>query len=256
MNKKYLIILMICLPVFFCAQTASVARSNIENAEGHRVWINLTNLQGAFKQILVGYVAEATNSWDLNYDAVTLNANNYLDFYSINEDKKLVIQARALPFSESDFIPLGYRSGIAGDFSISIDHADGDLATHAIYLEDKTTNAIHNLQTGSYNFTTTIGTFNDRFVLRYVDKSLQRSDFKNSDQYVLVSVKDKVVKVTSSKEIINEIAVFDLSGKLLYNNCKIGSTDFQIAGLQSESQVLLIRVYLENNVFSTTKIVF
>jgi hypothetical protein len=256
MNKKYVLILSICLPVFFYAQTASVGSSNIENEEGHRVWINLTNLQGAFKQILVGYVAEATNSWDLNYDAVTLDTNKYLDFYSINEDKKLVIQARALPFSESDFVPLGYKSASDGDFTISIDHADGDLTTHDIYLEDKKTNIIHDLRAGDYTFVTTAGTFTNRFILRYTNKALRKVDIAKPVQSVLISVDEKVINVVSTIVNISEVAIFDLSGKLLYNNSQVGSTSFNIADLQSEKQVLLVKVSLDNNSFSTTKILF
>lgn len=100
-----------------------------------------------------------TNAYDLNYDAESLDGNQFVDFYSLIDDKKLVIQGRALPFSESDFVALGYSSTIAGEFSIAIDHADGDLSAQTVYLEDKTENIVHNLLESNYKFTTTAGTF-------------------------------------------------------------------------------------------------
>jgi hypothetical protein len=237
-------------------QFFKTAQSNKAKIEAHKVWLNLSNTQGAFKQILVGYIEGATNSWDNNYDGITINGNAYLDFYSINENLKLVVQGRALPFVETDVVPLGYKSTIAGEFTISIDHAMGELSTSAIYLEDKANNVIHDLRAGNYTFTTAIGTFDNRFVLRYTNKTLATNDFKASEQGVLVSVKDKVIKVVSTTEIISSVSIFDITGKLLYSKTGVSSTELQVATLQSENQLLVVKVALENGSTSTSKIIF
>jgi hypothetical protein len=224
--------------------------------ERHRLWLNLTNTGGAFKQLLIGYVENATNSWDNNYDAISLDGNKFIDFYSINEDRKLVIQARVLPFVESDSIPLGYRSTIAGDFTIAIDHADGNLTDQAVYIKDKVTGELHDLRASDYTFTTTTGIFLDRFMLRYTDKTLGVGDIENPDNTIFTSVKDKIIKLTSTKESISEVSIFDLSGKLLYNNKKVGTTELQISNLQSGNQVLLVKVILANGNITTRKVIF
>ncbi|MNR44673.1 hypothetical protein D3C85_1634440 [compost metagenome] len=115
---------------------------------------------------------------------------------------------------------------------------------------------LYDLRSSDYKFTTTIGTFNDRFVLRYVGKTLGNEEFQDSEQAVLVSTKDKVIKVTSTKEIIDEITVFDLTGKVIYSKDNIDSTEFQITNILSGNQVLIVKVSLENDVTSTIKIVF
>ena len=147
------------------------AKTNIQ-LEKHRIWLDLTNSQGAFKQTLVGYVTDATNGYEDRFDGESYDGNDFLDFYSINEEKNLTIQGRAVPFDENDEIPLGYRIALGGSFTISIDETDGLLTNQAVYLEDKATNTIFNLKNGNYTFTTDKGTFNDRFVLRYTDKTL------------------------------------------------------------------------------------
>ncbi len=227
-----------------------------ETTDRHRLWLNLTNTQGAFKQILIGYVEGATNSWDNLFDAITLDANKYLDFYSINELKKLVIQGRALPFLDTDVIPLGYRSTIAGEFTISIDHADGDLSTHAIYLEDKMTNTIHDLKTSDYTFKTTIGTFDNRFVLRYNNIGLGTDDFTAVGNDILVFIKDKTINVRSAGENINEVTIFDLTGKLVFSKKKIDDVELQIPNLKAENQVLIIKTTLRNDQIISKKIMF
>ncbi|UUF15350.1 MULTISPECIES: T9SS sorting signal type C domain-containing protein [Flavobacterium] len=224
--------------------------------ERNRVWLNMSTTTGLFKQVLVGYIDGATNSWDQNYDAATLNGSVYLDFYSLNEAKKLTIQGRGLPFEDTDLVPLGYRTAVAGEFTIAIDHTDGLLNDQAVYLEDKVTSKVHDLKVGNYKFTTEIGTFTDRFVLRYTNKTLGTGDFENVKDGLLVSVKDKAIKVTSSKENIKEVSVFDITGKLLYNKKKVETTEFSISNLQAAEQVLLVKVTLENKAEVTRKIIF
>ncbi|KAF2335532.1 T9SS sorting signal type C domain-containing protein [Flavobacterium daemonense] len=232
------------------------ATAKTTGTEKHRLWLNMTNDEGAFKQLLVGYVEGATNKIDFGYDGETFDGNKYLDFYSINENTSLVIQGRGLPFSDSDTVPLGYRTTIAGNFTIAIDAADGDLKTQKIYLEDKTTSVIYDLTAGNYTFTTGVGTFQDRFVLRYTNKSLGTGDFENVKDGVLVSIKDKIIKVLSSNENLKEVDIYDISGKVLYNKTKINATELQISNLQSGNGVLIAKVILENGSSISKKIIF
>jgi hypothetical protein len=224
--------------------------------EKNRIWLNMTNTGGAYKQVLVGYIEGASNNWDLNYDAVTINGNSYIDFYSINNTSKLTIQGRALPFDTTDRVPLGYKTTIAGEFTIAIDHADGILSNQAVYLEDKLTSAVQDLRIGNYTFTTATGTFADRFTISYTKKTLGTGDFEDLENSVLVSVKDKLIKVTSVKETISEVKIYDISGSLLYHKKKVGSNELQIQNLPSANQVLLVKVILENGYSTTKKIIF
>ncbi|KAF2516628.1 T9SS sorting signal type C domain-containing protein [Flavobacterium foetidum] len=224
----------------------------------HRVWINLTNTQGLFKQILIGYVVGATNGWDHNYDAVTMDANPYADFYSINEGKKLVIQGRALPFDPTDKIPLGYRSGITGDLTISIDHADGELNNRIIYLHDKETGIVHNLKNGGYTFSTLTGVFTDRFFISYgsSEKTLGIDDFENTPENLIISSKNRTINLISSQSDLREVYVFDITGKLLYSNSKVGKDKLEISSIQAENQILLVKTTLDNGQTINKKVSF
>lgn len=224
--------------------------------EKNRLWLNLTNSQGAFKQMLIGYATGATNNLDYNYDATTMGSNSYIDFYSISEAKKLTVQGRALPFDNSDLVPIGYKSTVEGNLTISIDHADGFFNTQAVYLEDKTTGIITDLRTSNYTFKTAIGTFTDRFVLRYTNKTLGTDDFENLKDGVLVSVKSKAVNVTSGTENIKEIQIYTIGGQMLYNKTKVDTKELEIKNLYSGNQVLLVKVILENNSVVTKKIIY
>ncbi|WP_086454685.1 LamG-like jellyroll fold domain-containing protein [Flavobacterium sp. FPG59] len=239
----------------FFKTTASKSKS-ASAIEKHRVWLNLTNTQGAFKQMLVGYISGATNNYDSTYDGLSFNGNEFVDFYSVNENKTLTIQGRALPFEENDEIPLGYSTTIQGNFSIGIDQVDGLLASRKIYLEDKIKSIVHDLKQGPYTFETGKGIFNERFVLRYTDKTLGVDDVDVKSNQVLVSVKNKVIKVDSGMESIDKIYVYTVSGTAIYEKQKVDAFTFSISSLPAAQQVLIVKTVLKNGNVVTNKIIY
>lgn len=224
--------------------------------EKNRVWLNLTNSQGAFKQLLVGYIAGATNDWDNLYDGPTFDGQPFVDFYSINQGKNLTIQGRALPFEATDEVPLGYRSTIAGPFEISIDARDGNLAQQEIWLEDKKTATLHDLTKGKYIFTAINGVENSRFVLKYTNKTLGTDDNTLEDTSLVISIKNKKITVNSSEETITQIQIFDLLGRKIFDKSKINAQEYMIEALPSSEQTLIVKTTLANGAISNKKIIF
>jgi hypothetical protein len=224
--------------------------------EKHRIWLNLSNAQGAFKQTLVGYITDATNECDSRFDGESFDANEFVDFYSVNQDKNLVIQGRKLPFDENDEVPLGFRTTVEGAFAINIDQVDGVLTNQAVFIEDKLTNTVFDLKGGNYTFNTVAGTFNDRFILRYTNKTLGTADLETLEKQVLVSNKNKQIKVNSAVEMIDKVLVYDLLGRLIFKKEKVNSNEFSILNLVSSQQTVLVKVSLQNGQTVTKKIIF
>lgn len=221
--------------------------------EKNRVWLNLTNTQGAFKQTLVGYITDATNDYDSRFDGESFDGNKFVDFYSVNQDKNLAIQGRALPFDENDEVPLGFRTIIEGDFTINIDQVDGLLINQPIYIEDKLTNSVFDLKSGSYTFSTEKGTFNDRFVLRYTNKitngnktlGLDETD-TNDGIIVLYSNNYKTLIINNNLQdtTVNSVTLFNMSGqKIKYWDVQKGNqTNIQIPIKNLNSEIYIAKV--------------
>jgi hypothetical protein len=224
--------------------------------EKNRVWLNLSNTQGAFKQTLVGYITGATNEYENGFDGESYDSNAFLDFYSIYQDKNLVIQGRALPFTDTDQVPLGYSSTIVGNFEISIGQSDGLLVDKDVFLEDKLLGTIHNLKNESYSFITEKGVFNDRFILLYANKTLAKEDFELPEKAVFISNTNKEVKVNSYSDLIAKVLIYDISGKQIYKNTKVDSKDLVIRSMQRADQILLVNVELQNGQSVTQKIIY
>jgi hypothetical protein len=233
------------------------SKANTKNAiEKNRVWLNLTNTEGAFKQTLVGYITDATNEYDSRFDGETFDGNEFVDFYSINQEKNLVIQGRALPFDENDEVPLGFKSTIEGNFTISIDETDGVLANQPIFIEDKLTNTVFDLKSGNYTFKTVAGTFNDRFVLRYTNKTLGTNENEVAKNKTIVSVKNKQIKIDSFSETIDKIVIYDLLGRQIYQKDKVNSNEFIIADFVSNHAIIIIKTSLQNGDTVSNKVIY
>jgi len=242
---------------FFKTKNPSKSSNPIEK---NRIWLNLTNTQGAFKQTLVGYITDATNDYDDRFDGESYDGNEFVDFYSVNQDKNLVIQGRTLPFDENDEVPLGYRTTINGDFTINIDQVDGFLTNKDVFIEDKLTNTVTDLKSGNYTFNTVAGTFNERFVLRYKDnsssKTLGTSNFESLDKTVLVSNKNKQIKIDSAIERIDKVTVFDVLGRQIYQKANVDSYELSISNVVSNRQMLMVKTTLQNGKTVTKKIIY
>ncbi|MES2853617.1 MAG: T9SS sorting signal type C domain-containing protein [Bacteroidota bacterium] len=238
---------------FFRTAKSSKTTNAIEK---HRVWLNLTNSEGAFKQMLVGYVTDATNDYDDAFDGESFDGNQFVDFYSINDDKNLTIQGRALPFDKNDEVILGYSSTIAGTFSISIDQVDGILTSEDVFIEDKMTNSVKNLKEGAYSFSTGAGAFNDRFVLLFTQKTLGTDNVGEFDNSVLISKDKNELKIKSELESIKRITVFDLLGRKIFDKEAVNSNEFRTSNITLNKQLVVVKVILANGKEISKKVIY
>lgn len=237
---------------FFRTSNSKTKGSIVKN----RLWLNMTNTQGAFKQTLVGYITAATNEYDNAFDGESFDGNVFVDFYSVNQNKNLVIQGRALPFDENDEVVLGYRTTINGAFTIKIDQVDGLFINQNVFLEDKLTNTVFDLKNGNYTFNSVAGTFNERFVLRYTNKTLSTNEYDSLENLVLVSNKNKQIRINSLIETIDKITIYDVSGKQIFKKTNVNSNEISISNLTSSHQTLIVKTYLLNGKIVTDKIIY
>ncbi|MFM9826397.1 T9SS type A sorting domain-containing protein, partial [Flavobacterium sp.] len=228
-------------------KTSNTKSKTASVLEKHRIWLDLNNSQGAFKQTLVGYITGATNDYDSRFDGESFDGNQFVDFYSVNQNKNLTIQGRTLPFDENDTVALGFKTTIDGSFTINIGQVDGLLIDQAIYLEDKLTNTIFDLKTGNYTFTTAKGTFNNRFVLRYTnDKSLGIGDMDKDDGIlVFYSNNYKTVIIKNNVDsIVNSVSLFNMTGQKIdkWDFKDGGQTNIQIPVKNIPSGIYIVKV--------------
>ncbi|OIQ19261.1 MAG: hypothetical protein BM557_06040 [Flavobacterium sp. MedPE-SWcel] len=240
---------------FRSANTA--AQQDITN-ETSRYWLNVvTEDQSVFSQILVGHTAAATNGYNNGFDGRSLGQGG-VSLYSIlegeteDDDIKLAIQARAA-FTIDDSIKLGFTTDIAGTFEITIDHMDGLFAEgQDIYVIDNVTNTTHNLTISDYSFDSEIGTFNNRFRIVYAAEALSIDNPVLTENEVVVFQNNGTLNVNAT-QTIESVIVYDLLGKVVYQNMKVDNAEFTTA-LNIQQQVAIVMITLENQQVVSKKI--
>lgn len=224
----------------------------------NRLWLNMSNEEGYFKQILLGYVANATDRIDRGYDSKTASGNNVFTFYSIYknaaEPVKLAIQGKGLPFHYGDEITLGFKVSSKAKNKIEIEKFEGTFEKINIYLEDKYTGSTHNLKYGPYEFESEVGTFDDRFVIHYQNKNLS-VDENNTNTKTKVFAKNQHIQLESS-EVISNIAVHNQLGALIYSSNIVNRNVFYIDSISPTNSLLIFSVNLQNGEKEVLKIIY
>lgn len=218
-----------------------------QSLEKHRVWLSLSNDQGAYNEMLVGYVQGATNDFDSMYDGKTLPAGNAVSLYTMVGDYDLSIQGKSLPFADTDVIPIGYSTTIDGQLTINLENFDGLFESQAVYVLDKVTGIYHDIKAGSFTFTTASGTFESRFELHFTNTALN-TVVPNFNAAVLVLSNQHQLSVLCDAAPITKVEVFDILGKQIFSQSGLNTNNFQTGNLSVAAQALLVKITLENDI--------
>ena len=235
-------------------KTNNPVTSSETEVEKHRFWLDISNTEGAYKQMLLGYVAGGTIGLDRAYDGEMVDIGTVVTLYTTVETKKLSIEGRGLPFDVTDTVPLGYKSTINSTYSIALSDFDGLFDHQAVYLEDNVTGEIHDLKNNPYTFATTIGTFENRFVLRFTTNALGVITFDSNS--VVVYNNDLGLHIATGNVLMKNVKLFDITGRLITSRDNINDSETLFTNLPTTQQVLLVQITSETGVTVTKKVVF
>ena len=188
-----------------------------------RVWIKIQNPEGVSNETMLAFLPQATNDYDVVYDAKKLPGNESLSLFTALAEESFAIQAWP-SLNDERIIPLGLTSIVNGAHSFSISRIDNIDPTVIVYLEDTQTGIFHNLSKAGYSFTLTEETINsDRFRIRFSkptlvttinatcssnDGGIAISSEENLWNYTVISETNQVVAtgVTSENNAVSGLA--------------------------------------------------
>jgi GEVED domain/Fibronectin type III domain len=230
--------------------------NTVNTIEKHRIWLEVANSDAtAYKQILVGYIENATNGLDRGYDGKVFDVGNQVFLYTKVDDTVLGVQGKALPFDENDIVPLGFKSSIASNYEIRLSDFDGLFASQNVYLEDTYMNVIHDLKASNYSFSTDAGTFEDRFIIRYVNSTLNNNQVNFDENSVIILKQNDDILIDCSSEM-NSVKIHDVRGREIFAKENVNANHFVISSLNSSEQVLIVSVTTNDGKKVTKKVVF
>ena len=224
-------------------------------AEPDRIWLNLTNTTGVFSQTLVGYMEGATLGVDNGIDGKCINDAKVSLTSNINNEE-YTIQGRPVPFDPSDIVALNFKTDLAGDYTIALDHFDGVFANgQDIYLADSKTGIETDLKAAAYTFTAAAGVDNARFSLKY-QKTLKVDAPAFNENSVRVYKNNGTLYVNSGAVAMSNIKVYDIQGRLIAEQKNVKATTASIKDLKATHQVLIVKITDEDNNIVTKKVVY
>lgn len=205
-----------------------------------KFWLTLTTPNQMNVVIALAYHPEAENSFE-RFDSVIFSEAVTENFYSLSSDaRKLAIQSRKGDFNTEDKIPLGIKSSETGLQKISIESKYGAFENQPIYLKDKLLNTLTNLSDTPYEFTTVMGVDDNRFEIVYKPGTVLDTDEGIKDQLLVYRNSNEIV-VKSKHSRIDEVEVYDVSGRMIIN-VKGSSDELRIDATSYISGIYILKI--------------
>lgn len=237
-------------------KTANTNLTVVAPEEKHRIWLDIVNTTiGQKDAALLGYSTNATLAVDHFYDCIFVPRTE-VGIYTLVNTGEYVIQGRPLPFLDSDLVPMGVKIVNAGSHKIAIKKVDGLFeGNQGIYLEDTLLGIIHDLKAAPYTFTSEVGVFNSRFIVRYTSSALANEDFDSLNNNVVVSTQNSDISIKSYTELMSSAIVYDILGRELARKNNVNANDITFVNVSAVNQALIIKIKLENGQVVTRKII-
>jgi hypothetical protein len=224
--------------------------------ELHRMWLNLSNATNVVGQTLIGYKTGATQGVDSGIDALYFNDSD-VALTSLIDNNEYIIQGRSVPFVTTDIVPLGFKTDVAGSYTISLSNFDGLFADNQdIFLKDNVSGTVHNLKVAPYTFTALVGVFNTRFEVQYTNVVLGTDNPLAGNNSILIGVKNQQININAGSVVMEKIELIDVAGRVIFTQEGVNATTATLENVVSANQMLVVRISTKENGVVTQKIIF
>ncbi|PKP14080.1 MAG: hypothetical protein CVU08_02165 [Bacteroidetes bacterium HGW-Bacteroidetes-3] len=211
-------------------------KDSIENLDKRpKIWLQFDSPTGYHRQLLVGVDENASNFFDLGYDAPIAYINKE-DMFWIFDGSKFVIQG-VNNFNTDQELPLGLIIGKTGLARIKIDELKNMDENIAIHIKDKLTGETHNISRSAFEINLEPGEYPERFAITFKMQKLITEDvaaevflpaatptiIEGIHVFMNNGIKELQIKNSSDDEIIS-IALYNYLGQTL----KTWNTNFNI----------------------------
>ena len=194
------------------------SNSKITNNTYKRVRLGFNFYNKSFhRQVLLAFMDEKANS-EMNdgYDAFNID-DSPSDMYLLNGKNELAIQGEGY-FDEEASYPIGIRSGSIGKVSFVLDGLENFHESQNIFIHDNQTDTYHSIKDKAYEVEMPEGTYNERFSLRFTDKSLtvQDASYDNAVNVFFTRSNNTLnIKNSANDNTVLSASLYDIQGKLL-----------------------------------------
>ncbi|MCF7568901.1 T9SS type A sorting domain-containing protein [Sabulilitoribacter arenilitoris] len=168
---------------------------------------------GYHRQIVIGKDVNASNKFDLGYDAFMLDVAEEDMYWTFNE-AKFVIQGVG-NFDDTQEFPMGIIIKNSGIARIKLDGVENLNENKTLYIKDNTTNETFLINNNPFEIFLDAGVYNDRFALVFQSQSSSVDNIEINDDvsiYFDESVSELKVKGLIDEELLS-ISLYNIIGQ-------------------------------------------
>jgi hypothetical protein len=159
---------------------------------------------------------KANSEMNDGYDAFNID-DSPSDMYLLNGENELAIQGEGY-FDEEASYPIGVRAETTGKISFVLDGLENFDESQNIFIHDNETDTYHSIKDKAYEVELPEGTFNERFSLRFIDKSLAVQDplYDNAVTMFFTRTNNTLnIKNSANDNTVLTASLYNIQGKLL-----------------------------------------
>jgi len=207
------------------------------------------------RQLALTFMPNATDGVDKGIDAMSPDPDLTNDAYFFLDNAKYVIEG--IDFNIEKRVPLGLMVTNNISFKFSLAQIINFNQSVQIYIYDHFNGSYHNLRNGDYEVTLPTGTYNNRFEVRFKNEALSVSNPINENVIVFQNNTNQLLTVSNPNLLnINTVTLFDITGKLLFNNVNLGSKNsYEFSTASLSEGVYLVKIISSDGQSKTQKII-
>ena len=240
------------------ASTSPASGHFLERDSNYKLEINVFDTDTYWDKLQFFFHDQALSSYE-NWDAVKFT-NPDINFYSFSTNNHtLSIDCR--PFENNKTIPLGFKSSLKKDFTLSFDQLqlpEGYKLFLKDYYTNKTTEIIYGTK---YNFTVNADTLSQgdhRFEIQAVDIYASNKNLQKQSLYKVGPnpITGKELNVYYPASNFTEIEITDLNGKTLVSTSLNSNKTAESINIESLKQgIYIVKIKSDNDLVFTQKII-
>ncbi len=201
---------------------------------------------------MIGVDENTTNSFDIGYDAPMIDAGTEDLYWTINSSK-FTIQAVS-NFDENQIIPIGIVTANEGMSTIRVSGLENIPTSTEIFIHDNETGLDHDIKENAFSIALPIGTYNDRFSLRFSGNTLGTNNQTVTKPLLYFTNNDNTINIknNSLSNTIKSVSIFNLLGQFIasYKTNDANQLEIKIPVHQMAAGTYIVKVNAEQGNFS------
>lgn len=203
----------------------------------------------------IGFKADATEAWDMAYDAHKLFGGAATSqLWSVVNNENFVYNY--LPYVyESYQVPVHFRAGVNATHHITVDGIDGFFENSEIYLEDLQTEEVINLtEQQMYSFTATTNDAEARFILHFFGvTSVDDPIAVAKDAHIYAVDQTVYIRFNELSTNNSQVEIFNTIGQQVYFE-QLAPQSLSSIQLNEKPGIYIVRLKTENGL-TTQKVI-